>query len=411
MIAGGEGHPLTALTSALNVVQQNNYDLTLDVVYGSGQVTQIAEGEIPMTRRPTLSDIARSTTAVRSSSDLPGFRYRSISIGGGAYLVVAKSTSAIADRTHQLIIRTVIVGLLAALIMGIVARLFMRRDLHTIDELITFASSIAKGDVDHSVPPASGSSDIRELQFALSQMVHELQRTIETEQRITKSTQQFIGDASHELRTPLTVIKGYAELLMNQDVDDEQRTRALERVQKEVGRMDGLVNDLLFLAEVSEIPTSEGTIIDLSGLVGTSAKDFATDYPDRTVTSDIERGLTIKGRLDFFERLTANALSNIARHTGPSDPVKISLHRSARNFALLFEDGGPGMPEGTYGVRPERFQRFDESRSRSTGGSGLGMSIMADVAKAMGGVMTTSRSTLGGLAVTFSFPVDEARPS
>src|ERR1035437_10471032 len=147
--------------------------------------------------------------------------------------------------------------------MGVTARLFMRRDLRVIKQLISFATSVAHGDVDHSIPPAIGSSDIRELQTALARMVQSLQRTIETEQRITKATQQFIGDASHELRTPLTVIKGYAELLSNTQVTDEQRLRALDRVQREVGRMDVLVNDLLFLAEVNEVPVLEGTSVNL----------------------------------------------------------------------------------------------------------------------------------------------------
>ena len=411
VIAAGEGHPLTALTSALNIVQQNNYDLTLDVISASGTVTQIATGEIPLTRRPSLSDVSRSIAVVRSTPDLPGFRYRSISIGGGDYLVVVDSTKEVANRAHQLVIRTVVVGLLAAIVMGIIARLFMRRDLRTVEELISFATSVAQGDVEHAVPPASGSTDIRELQTALSQMVQSLQRTIETEQRITKSTQQFIGDASHELRTPLTVIKGYSELLANSDVSESLRIRAMERIQKEVGRMDHLVNDLLFLAEVNELPTTEGSPVDLSALVSANSKDFILDYPKRDVRTEIETGIVFSGRQDYFERLIVNALANIARHTAEADPVRIELKRVGTQLVLRFEDGGPGMPDNTYGARPERFQRFDESRSRSSGGSGLGMSIMSDVAAAMGGVMTTARSSLGGLALTFSFAFVETRPS
>ncbi len=410
VIASGKGHPLTALSSALSIVQQNNYDLTLDVVGPTGSVTQIVSGDVPLTRSPSMADVLHSLAHVRSSSNLPGFRYRSISIGAGDYLLVAKSTGAIADRTHQLVVRTIGVGLLAALMMGIVARLFMRRDLRTIDELIAFATSVAHGDVQHSIPPAAGSTDIRELQTALSQMVQSLQKTIETEQRITKATQQFIGDASHELRTPLTVIKGYAELLSNPGLTNAQRDRALERVQKEVGRMDGLVNDLLFLAEVNEMPLLEGTSVDLSDLVSVNARDFATDHPERTVVTAIEPGLRVTGRLDFLERLVVNALSNIARHTGEADTVRISLHLEGPRLEVRFEDSGPGMPGNTYGARPERFQRFDNSRSRATGGSGLGMSIMADVATAMGGVMTTSKSPLGGLALAFSFPCATAPP-
>ena len=70
---------------------------------------------------------------------------------------------------------------------------------------------------------------------------------------------------------------------------------------------------------------------------------------------------------------------------------------------LVVEDGGPGLP--VYGVRPLRFQRFDESRSRETGGSGLGMSIMADVAESLGGSMTTERAPSAGCGCASCCPL------
>ena len=410
VIASGAGHPLTTLSSALSIVQQNNYDVTMDVVGPNGKVSQVATGDVPMTHAPSKADVLKSIGAVHSSSDLGGFRYRSIGIGGGDYLVVAQSTEGIANREHQLVERTVLVGLLAAIAMGVTARLFMRRDLRIIKRLIAFATSVARGDVEHSIPPAVGSSDIRELQTALAQMVQSLQRTIATEQRITKATQQFIGDASHELRTPLTVIKGYAELLSNSELDDEQQARALDRVRREVRRMDGLVNDLLFLAEVNEMPVLEGTPVNLSETVRTVTSDFSTDHPLREVTAVIAEDVWVTGRGEFLERLVLNALGNIARHTNDGDAVRVSLFTEKSRLVLRFEDAGPGMPASSYGNRPERFQRFDDSRSRSSGGSGLGMSIMADIATSMGGTMTTAKSALGGLELSFSFPVDAVRP-
>ena len=411
IVASGQGHPLTALSSALSVVQQNNYDVTLDVVSPDGTVTQIASGRVALTKPPSLSDIHRSLSVTRSSSDLPGFRYRSLSVGGGDFLVVAGSTSRIARRTHHLVVGTLIVGVLAAALMGVVARLFMRRDLGAMTALVSFSSAVAAGDVQRPSPVPDGSSDIRQLREALIHMVRSLQRTIETEQRVAQLTQQFIGDASHELRTPLTVVRGYAELLSNPSITLEQRDRALERIQREVGRMDLLVNDLLFLAEVHEAPTREEESVDLSALVSARVGDFAADHPDHPLTLDVDPGLRVLGRLDFAERLVRNALANIARHTGATDEVRVSLRRDGRRAVLGFEDGGPGLPADSYGQRPERFQRFDSARARASGGSGLGMSIMADVATALGGTMTTAPSPLAGLALTFSFPVGEESPT
>jgi len=402
--ASGVGHPLTALSDALNLVQQDNLDLTLDVVDSSGKVTELSTSQVPLTRHPTMANIRESLNGIRTASNLPGFRFRSIPVGGGAYLVIAGSTSHIAGLMHQLVVRTILVGLLAALAMGIIARLFMRRDLRTIDRLVSFAKDVAQGDIATSVPPAVGSTDVRELQSALAHMVVSLRQKIEAEQRSSLTMQRFIGDASHELRTPLTVIRGYAELLARTASPDPQQQRALERVQKEVARMDSLVGDLLFLAEVNEVRTHDAAIVDLSELVAANTHDFTMDHSSRDVSAAIAPGVFVAGHRNYIERLIINAFSNIGRHTGAHDPVRVSLEHLGDNVVLKVEDGGPGMPEGTYGVRPEQFQRFDPSRSRTSGGSGLGMSIMADIATSMGGVLTTSKSTLGGLALTFIFP-------
>ncbi len=402
--ASGEGHPLTALTNALNLVQQDNLDLTLDVVDSTGAVTQISSSEIPLTAKPTLANVQSSLTSIRTAANLPGFRFRSLPVGGGAYLLIAGSTATIAEHVHEVVIRTVLVGLLAALLIGVLARLAMARELATIRRLITFATEVAEGDLDDAVPPATGSSDVRELQRALEHMVTSLRATIDAEKRSAAAMQRFIGDASHELRTPLTVVTGYAELLAGGRADEEQRARALERVRKEVARMDVLVADLLFLAEVAEVRGRGETLINASEVVAAAVHDFAIDHPERDVALDIAEGVRVRGRLDFFERLLNNAFANIARHTEATDPVRVTLAREGARVTLDVEDGGPGMPLDAYGVAPEEFRRFDPSRSRTSGGSGLGMSIMADVAASMNGSLATSRSDLGGLRLHFDFP-------
>jgi signal transduction histidine kinase len=122
------------------------------------------------------------------------------------------------------------------------------------------------------------------------------------------------------------------------------------------------------------------------------------------VTAETTGGLAVRGRDDLLERLLVNSFSNIIRHTATDTAVRVSLRREGTQALLSIEDAGGGLPE--YGVRPQRFRRFDQSRSRETGGSGLGMSIMADIAEGLGGSMTTSKSPLGGLALTFAFALE-----
>jgi K+-sensing histidine kinase KdpD len=94
-----------------------------------------------------------------------------------------------------------------------------------------------------------------------------------------------------------------------------------------------------------------------------------------------------------------NILNNISLHTPTDAPVKIGLSRSGKKLSLVIEDGGPGLPETSYRDGIELINRFDTSRSRETGGSGLGLSIIAAIVHEHGGTLSLRKSALGGLAV------------
>ncbi|MHB1251580.1 MAG: sensor histidine kinase [Acidimicrobiales bacterium] len=398
----GKGNPNSALSSVYNAVQGGAYDFTLDVVYPSGPNTRINEGLIAPKSEPTLANVHDSLSGVVEVANLPGFRIRSLNIGGGDYLVIEASTKSIVDAAHRLILRVLLAALIAALAMVIIARLFMRRDLVTMEDLIDYASDVAHGASYEDIPASRGSRDVRELQGALATMVASLREKIEIEARHAETMQAFIGDASHELRTPLTVIKGYTELMSGQDLGPEQRARSLERMGREITRMEALVSDLLLLAEIREVPQNVRDKVNLSDIVCASVRDFKDDAPLREVGASVEPGVLIEGRRDFAERIVLNALGNIARHTPETAAVQVSLSRQGRESVLIIEDGGSGLPH--YGLRPQRFMRFDPSRARTSGGSGLGMSIMADLSEVLGGSMMTSQSPLGGLRLTFRLP-------
>ncbi len=398
----GKGNPNSTLSSVYNAVQSGAYDFTLDVVYPSGPNTRINEGLIAPKSAPTLANVHASLSRVVEVSNLAGFRIRSVNIGGGDYLVIEASTKSIVDAGRQLILRVVLAALIAALAMVMVARLFMRRDLVTMEDLIEYASDVAGGDSYEEIPESRGSRDVRELQGALATMVLSLREKIEVEARHAETMQGFIGDASHELRTPLTVIKGYTELMSSQELGPEQRARSLERMRREIARMESLVSDLLLLAEIRELPQNILDTVNLSDIVCSSVHDFKEDAPQRSIEEYVQGDVLIKGRRDFAERIVLNALANIARHTPETAPVRISLSGQGGESVLVIEDGGPGLPQ--YGLRPQRFMRFDPSRARTSGGSGLGMSIMADLSEVLGGSMVTSKSPLGGLRLTFRLP-------
>jgi len=210
--------------------------------------------------------------------------------------------------------------------------------------------------------------------------------------------QEFLGDAAHELRTPLTVVKGYAELLKNKALDSDREVLAFERLNNEIKRMEALIADLLVLAELGEDNQTEFSEVNLSELVSENVRDFQVIAPEHHVELDLEAGVTVQGSEKYLQRFIANALTNIRVHTEPSAPVRVTL-KAGKEIRLIVEDGGIGLPEASYGERIQGLKRFDRSRSRETGGSGLGMSIMSAVIERHGGVFALKKSELGGLAI------------
>jgi signal transduction histidine kinase len=119
----------------------------------------------------------------------------------------------------------------------------------------------------------------------------------------------------------------------------------------------------------------------------------------------IEPELQIKASSDHIDRMIQNIFSNIKRHTPANAPVRVQLKSKGKEVHVRIEDGGPGLPEDAYNKASYEFERFDRSRSRDTGGSGLGLSIIAAIVKEHSGSISLSKSPLGGLAIQIQLPV------
>lgn len=226
------------------------------------------------------------------------------------------------------------------------------------------------------------------------------------ERETREAMQSFMGDASHELRTPLTVIKGYAELLSKDSAgDSETRERAYARIVEQVNRMDETIGSLLELAEVGSISASSFIELDLTALVSGAAEDLRAISPTREIEVSV-LPCSVLGSADLLGKLLANAIGNIARHAGQKAAVRISLRKVKRSAVLVIEDGGKGLPNEAYAAGIQGFKRFDSSRSRETGGTGLGMSIMNSIVEAHSGSLGISKSSLGGLRLEIQLPLN-----
>jgi signal transduction histidine kinase len=247
------------------------------------------------------------------------------------------------------------------------------------------------------------------LKVVISRDVTRERESIESEERLKNEAAQkaalldFAGDASHELRTPLTVLKGYLELGAKERINLNDH-KTLEKLLKETDRMEETISHLLQVFESELLPTGESQLLDLTSLLRKAVDSFAETHPKRAVAKEISENLTLQSDSESLMRIINNALMNIHRHTREDDKVLVRARSHASEVIIEFHDAGPGFPDGNYSKKTRLFSRFDRSRSRDSGGSGLGLSIMDSSAKNLGGRIEMKQSELGGVLVEVHLP-------
>jgi len=236
---------------------------------------------------------------------------------------------------------------------------------------------------------------------------NQLNEVVNSLQKNQDNMREFLGDASHELRTPLTVIKGYIEILSkNQTADVTKTAEYYGRVSHEIERMQSLINDLLLIAELEDQTPITPEIINFSREVAHLCNDLKTLQPMRPIETRIEPGILVNISHNYAQQMLANVFSNLRRHTPEDSQVLIVLATAGNKAILTISDAGPGLPENVYKSGIQYFQRFDRSRSRESGGSGLGMTIMKRIIENSGGSIELGKSEFNGLKLEINLPIN-----
>ena len=393
------------LGDAFYYSQESSIPLAVALLPDGGELTLLTEpvGTFKKLPSPLALEQAR-VRGINIDGEAP-YRIRSFQLPDREYVIIATSLKDVRE-THSKNIQTLLVFMLIAVLLGVLLILFfIRRDISKIEVLVDTATKISEGDSLVQIQSSSGDSEVDQLTVALNKMVTSLQHALNVEKESASRMQEFLGDASHELRTPLTVIKGYVELLSKaQLVDPEQSARAYSRLTSEIERMEILIRDLLLLAELGQKTPQFSEEVNLSELVLTQVTDLKILDPNRVVDYSIGGEIYLNGSRLHLQQMLANAFGNIRRHTPSDAPVQISLTSTSGKIHLAIGDGGPGLPTRAYVEGRQHFQRFDKSRSRDTGGSGLGMSIMSGIINEHGGTIELGVSKLGGLLLEITLP-------
>jgi two-component system OmpR family sensor kinase len=217
---------------------------------------------------------------------------------------------------------------------------------------------------------------------------------------------QLLRDISHELRSPLARMRVALGLARQPPAD---LSRQLDRLEREIERLDSLISQVLKLARLhgTDAPFTREAF-DLDEVIEEVVRDanFEGAVKNCRVRLDGAANAAVNGNRDLLRSAIENVLRNAVRYSHQDSLIGVSVARSGTEVSILIRDGGPGVPAKDLERIFEPFYRVAESRDRDTGGEGIGLAITAQVMKAHGGSASAANRREGGLEVRLSLPAD-----
>ena len=208
--------------------------------------------------------------------------------------------------------------------------------------------------------------------------------------------EQFVSNASHELKTPLTVIESYASLLKRRgNTDQEVFEESIEAIHSEAIRMREMTEQLLLLARPNEMWTILIEPLNLTEFVQQSVATFQKAF-DREIFLTIEKDLTVQTDKQKLNQLLYIFLDNARKYS--EDAITVTIDKLNDKTRIIISDHGIGIPKEEQSKVFDRFYRVDQARNRSTGGTGLGLSLAKKLADAIGATIVLD--SIEGLGTT-----------
>ena len=226
-----------------------------------------------------------------------------------------------------------------------------------------------------------------------------------------ESQRQFVADASHDLKTPLTVILANASILMKHpDHSIASESQWIESTQVEAEHMQGLVNEMLELAQVEagqEKQSVPHEPVDFSDLVDGETLLFDSVALERNCVFDcsVEEGLQVLGNEQQLHKMVATLVENAFKYVNEGGTIDISLRKAGKNAVLAVRNTGSTISEADLPHIFDRFYRTDKARTSGAGGFGLGLAIAREIARSHDGDITCTSTDADGTTFTVTLPI------
>lgn len=398
-----------------------------------GRFDSTCRSVVVVTEHGTLQDLGSQAAIVLSRLD-PSTEPRTVELSEGSYRVIVQRdassisvtglpTTDVADTLGRVVVWESAVALGGVALAALLGQGLVRRQLAPLRRVAATATEVTSlplvsGEVgvtarvpDELTDPAT---EVGQVGAALNAMLGHVERVLDTRHESEQRVRRFLADASHELRTPLSTIMGYAELTRRTPDDPAALSHAMGRIQAESGRMASLVDDLLLLARLDSGRPLDRADVDVSRQLIETVNDARVVSPDHRWRLTVPpEPLQVTGDRDRLHQVFANLLGNAIRHTPTGTTVSVSVAGDPGaaggpgSVEIVVRDDGPGMPPSMVGKEFERFSRGDSSRTRTSGGAGLGLSIVRAIVAAHDGAVHITSSS-GGTTVAIRLPAAPA---
>jgi len=321
-------------------------------------------------------------------------------------VVLAIPLTPVAETLSRLLVLEVVIGAAGLVGTAVLAWLIIHVGLRPLQRMGATAGQIAAGDYSRRVSPATPRTEIGRLGLALNAMLAQIEAAFAERTASEQRLRRFIADASHELRTPLTSIRGYSEMLRRGAAESPTDAEvARRRIEEESVRMSTLVDDMLLIARLDQGRPLDSRPVDLQVIARDAAADARAVAPEREITVEAPETVVVAGDYTRLRQVVGNLVRNALVHTPAQSPVAISVTTRNGTARLSVADHGPGLPTGDRERIFEPFYRADPSRSRDSGGAGLGLSIVSAVVAAHGGQVRVRDTDGGGATFDVELPL------
>jgi signal transduction histidine kinase len=301
------------------------------------------------------------------------------------------------EALHQLRTKSLIaLAIIAVLTFGL-SWILAGRMLRPVHKITSTARRLSGSTLHERIDLKGPRDELKELADTFDEMLGRLDSAFTAQK-------EFVANASHELRTPLTIIRTEMDVaLSDPDLSREQLQEMGAAVTDAVDRSEDLIDGLLTLASAERSPTI--TDLDLAEITMHEV-DLASGEADALglrLELDLQSA-PVKGERSLLQRMAGNLVENAVRHNNPDGWFSVKTGIDGDRAVLEVANSGPVVSPDDAGRLFERFYRPDKSRSRKTGGFGLGLSIVKSVVTALNGTIELEAPKTGGLRVTVSLP-------